>query len=336
MITIDYNVPLRDLNTLRLEATAGTLVRAGDEAALLEAIRSGRIDPGAVFLGGGSNILLATPVLETVIVPINNGIEIIGETADHILITCGAGLAWDDLVAWTVGHGYGGLENLSGIPGSVGASPIQNIGAYGCEVSLCIESVRVIDIAAGEAFNLLNHECRFGYRDSIFKTPGCRSWLVWEVTFQLEKEPRVNLTYEPLRKAFSGVENPSPARIREEVIRIRESKLPDPKALANAGSFFRNPVVAACQATVIQETYDDLPVYYQDPGTVKIPAGWLIEKCGWKGYREGQVGVYDKQALVLVNFGSATAPELIDLADRIKQSVRDRFGIDLESEVRLL
>lgn len=337
MIKIHQNHSLKGFNSFGLESLARLFIETDDPKELLGVLHTGNIDPGQVLLlGTGSNILLSSPGIATVIHPVNRNMAILEESRDSVLIQCGAGMDWDDFVAWTVEQGFGGLENLSLIPGSVGAAPIQNIGAYGAEVGIWVESVSVIDIATLRQFTLSRDQCRFGYRDSIFKDPAHKSWLVWDVFFQLDKDPLVNLAYKPLKQEFPDNHKPDVREVRDAVIRIRRSKLPDPAEIGNAGSFFKNPVISACHATVLRETYPEMPTYYHDPGTVKIPAGWLIEQAGWKGFREGPVGVYPKQALVLVNYGGATAQELISLADRISESVKKLFGIKLEMEVRII
>lgn len=337
MIKMHRNYPLRKSNSFGLDSIARLFIETDDPDELVNTLSTNVIDhSNLLLLGTGSNILLNNPAIGTVIHIVNRDIVILEESRDSVLIKCGAGLDWDQFVEWTVEKGYGGLENLSLIPGSVGAAPVQNIGAYGTEVALWIESVGVIDVSTNRRFNLLRGDCRFGYRDSLFKDPANRSWLVWEVIFQLDKEPRINLTYKPLKEEFPADYQPDIREVREAVIRIRRSKLPDPDQIGNAGSFFKNPVISSCQAKLLRENFPDLPAYFQEPGMVKIPAGWLIERCGWKGFREGPVGVYPKQALVIVNYGGATAAELVNLADRIVDSVRKSFGIKLEMEVRIV
>jgi UDP-N-acetylmuramate dehydrogenase len=337
MIKIHQNFPLKQSNTFGLDCTAHLYIETDNQAELLEDLNNNHIDTNnLLILGCGSNILLGDPCPQTVIHPVNTGISILEESNDSVLIECGAGRDWDEFVEWTVNRGFGGLENLSLIPGSVGASPVQNIGAYGTEAAIWIESVRVIDLSTSRRFSLSRDECRFGYRDSIFKDPAHRSWLVWEVIFLLDKDPRINLSYKPLQQEFRAGYQPGILEVREAILRIRRSKLPDPADIGNAGSFFKNPVISACNATLLREKYPGIPFYYHEPGTVKISAGWMIEQCGWKGFREGSVGVYPKQALVLVNYGGATAKEIISLADRIVDSVNTAFGIKLEMEVRVV
>jgi UDP-N-acetylmuramate dehydrogenase len=337
MIKIHQNYPLKQSNSFGLESTASIYIETDDSSELINELKNNTIDiSNPLFLGTGSNIVLSTPVVGTVIHATNKEITVLEESRDSVLIKCGAGMDWDEFVKWTVSKNYGGLENLSLIPGSVGAAPIQNIGAYGTEAAICVESVVAIDFASARKFSLTREECHFGYRDSQFKRPESKYWMVWEVIFLLEKDPRVNLSYKPLKEFFPPDYRPDIREIREAVIKIRSSKLPNPAEFGNAGSFFKNPVVSACQAGLIKEKYPDIPTYYHNPGTVKIPAGWLIETCGWKGLRRGQVGIYPKQALVIVNYGGATADEILSLANEIQESVKTEFGIKLEMEVRIV
>jgi len=337
MIKISQNQPLQNFNSLGLESTASLFIEVDDPIDLIKVLNTKNFDyKNLLLLGTGSNILLKSPTVGTVIHPVNKSITLLEESHDSVLVRCGAGLDWDEFVEWSVERGFGGLENLSLIPGSVGAAPIQNIGAYGAEVGICIESVAVIDLITSRQFNLSRDQCNFGYRDSVFKDPANKSWLIWEVIFILDKDPRINLTYNPLKQAFPPGSHPGIGEVRDAVIQIRRLKLPDPAKIGNAGSFFKNPVVSACHAGILKETSPDMPTYYHDPGTVKIPAGWLIEQCGWRGFSEGPVGVYRNQALVIVNNGGATASQVMELADKITESVRKRFGIKLEMEVRVV
>lgn len=337
MIKIHQNYSLKEFNSFGLDSMAHLFIEAADPIELIKVLNTNHFDhSNLLLLGSGSNILLTLPEVGTVIHPVNQAIATLEESRDSVLISCGAGRNWDHFVEWTVEKGYGGLENLSFIPGSVGAAPIQNIGAYGAEVGIWVESVRVIDLATCRQFTLAGNECRFSYRNSIFKDPAHQCWLVWEVIFQLDRDPLINLSYKPLKQEFQPEHKPSVGEVREAVIRIRRSKLPDPAKIGNAGSFFKNPVISACHAGLLKENYPEMPSYYHDPGTVKIPAGWLIEQCGWKGFREGDVGVYPDQALVLVNYGGATAAEIIGLAGRIVESVKKAFGIVLDREVRVI
>jgi len=337
MIKIQQNYSLKPSNSFGLESVANTFIETDDISELQSFLTTHPFNStSCLLLGTGSNLLLNSPFIDTVIHPTSQEITLLEEREDAVLVQCGSGKDWDEFVAWTVNHKYGGLENLSLIPGSVGAAPIQNIGAYGAEASGSIESVGVLDLITLKKFRLTKKECHFGYRDSIFKNPCHKSWLVWDVCFLLGKEAQPNLTYKPLQHEFPTGYQPDIQEIREAVIRIRRSKLPDPAEIGNAGSFFKNPIVTPSHVARLKKKFPDIPTYPHDQDSLKIPAGWLIEQCGWKGFRDGPVGVYPKQALVLVNYGNATAAELLRLANNIIESVNQSFGITLEMEVRLI
>jgi len=337
MITITPNQSLSDRNTFRLPAKASLYVETDSSEELISWIRNNPVN-GRKFLmlGGGSNVLFTGDFEGCVIHPVNQEIEVVYEDHYSTGIKAGAGANWDYFVDWCVEKGYAGLENLSWIPGTVGAAPIQNIGAYGTEAGNLVDSVEVIDLKSLTIFNLEASECRFAYRDSIFKKSEGTNWLVWSVTFRLDKEPIVDISYEALKKYFKGKPRPSLKEVRQAVIDIRKSKLPDPVIVPNAGSFFKNPVVSPCQANLMKQDFPDLPLYAHDVASVKIAAGYLIEQCGWKGFRDGDAGVHPDQALVLVNYGQATARDLLELSEKIRASVREKFHIKLEPEVRII
>jgi UDP-N-acetylmuramate dehydrogenase len=337
MITITQNQSLTGRNSFRLPASASVFIETDSLDDLSSWIRSNPVAESKVLiLGGGSNLLLTSDFDGYVIHPVNRDIEIVYEDHYSVGVKAGAGANWDGFVEWCVKKGYAGLENLSWIPGTVGAAPIQNIGAYGTEAANLVDSVEVVDLKTFRRFNLEAAECKFAYRDSIFKKPEGSKWLVWSVTFRLDKEPIVDISYDSLKKYFKNKAKPTLEEVRQAVIEIRKSKLPDPEVVPNAGSFFKNPVVSPCQANLMKQDFPDLPLYAHDVASVKIAAGYLIEQCGWKGFREGDAGVNPDQALVLVNYGNATARELLDLADKIKASVKERFHIKLEPEVRII
>ncbi len=337
MIQLLKNYPLDTRNTFKMVADASGFIETDNQPELIEWIKNHPVKTEKVLiLGGGSNILLTEDFNGLVIHPKNTGIEVVYEDHYSVGVRAGAGSEWDLFVEWCVNHGYSGLENLSLIPGTVGASPIQNIGAYGVEAGNIIDYVEVINLETGRVFNLDSAECHFGYRDSIFKRSSSERWLVWSVTFRLDKEPMVDLSYEPLKRLFKDKPKPSIKDVRQAVIDIRRAKLPDPAEIGNAGSFFKNPVVTPCQGSVMRIDYPDIPLYPHEIGSVKLSAGWLIEQCGWKGFRDGPVGVYPGQALVLVNYGGAKAQEIIELSEKIKASVKQRFNIPLEPEIRIL
>jgi UDP-N-acetylmuramate dehydrogenase len=291
-----------------------------------------------LILGGGSNILFTRNYDDVVVKISTKGIAIVKESADHAWVNVQAGVAWDDFVSYCTDNNLGGIENLALIPGNVGSCPIQNIGAYGVEVKDCIESVEVVDIKSVQMYDLSNMECHFGYRNSIFKKELKDKVIIVSVTFKLSKHPTLKLEYGALRDELKkmGIENPGIRDVAKAVTNIRRSKLPDPKEIGNAGSFFKNPSVTENEYLKLKSSYSEIPSYSQPDKTFKIPAGWLIEQCGWKGHREGDAGVHEKQALVLVNYGKATGSEIYELAQKIQNSVKKKFGIELEMEVNII
>lgn len=289
-----------------------------------------------LVLGGGSNILFTGDFHGTIIHPEMEGIAMEGKSGSEIIVSAGAGVWWDNLVESTVNKGLGGLENLSLIPGCVGAVAVQNIGAYGVEVKDVIEKVRAISLADGSIREFTNDECKFGYRDSVFKHELKGLYLITKILFRLSTRPKLCLEYGSLKEEVSKLGSTSLANIRKIVITTRQAKLPDPEQIGNAGSFFKNPFVSEVILGSIQKKYPKLPVFRDRSGGVKIPAGWLIEQCGWKGKRIGDAGIHEKQALVIVNHGNATGNELFDLSEKVRKSVADTFGIDLEREVEVI
>ncbi len=289
-----------------------------------------------LILGGGSNVLFRKDFEGTVIHPVMKGIRIMEEDRDSVRIQVMAGENWDRFVAWAVERGWGGLENLSYIPGNTGASPIQNIGAYGVEVKENIEWVNTLVLADGEHKRFDQAACRFGYRDSIFKNEWKGRVLVVSVVFRLMKRPVLRTDYaqveeEMQRSGLSGL-----AGIRAAVIHIRKRKLPDPAVTGNAGSFFKNPVIPVSDYITLRREFPDIPGYPAGEERVKTAAAWLIDRCGWKGYREGDAGVHHLQPLVLVNHGKATGQDIYNLSEKIMESVRKKFGIILEREVTVI
>ncbi len=289
-----------------------------------------------LVLGGGSNILFTGDFHGTIIHPEMEGIIMEGKKEADIIISAGAGVRWDSLVESTVNNGLGGLENLSLIPGCVGAVAVQNIGAYGVEVKDVIEKVRAISLFDGSIREFTNSECKFGYRDSVFKHELKGKYLITKILFRLSTRPKLCLEYGSLKDELSKLGSTSLANIRKIVISTRQAKLPDPEQIGNAGSFFKNPLVSESVMGGIQKKYPKLPVFRDRSGGVKIPAGWLIEQCGWKGKRIGDAGIHEKQALVIVNHGNATGRDLFDLSEKVRKSVADAFGIDLEREVEVI
>lgn len=286
-----------------------------------------------LFLGGGSNLLFKNDFNGLVIQSGIPGIRLLREDRNHVWLETGAGENWDNFVSYCVTCAYGGIENLSLIPGNTGAAPVQNIGAYGVEVSDFIESVKGFDLMTFQFRQIPAVECKFGYRDSVFKGELKGRFIVTSVIFKLDKFPEFKLGYGELKAEVEKLGNESLYHLREAVIRVRRRKLPDPAILGNAGSFFKNPVVMNDKAMEIRSAFPDVPVYQAGEGRVKLSAGWLIEQSGWKGYREGDAGVHERQALVLVNYGKATGEQLTVLAQKIRKSVMDRFCVELEPEV---
>ena len=285
-------------------------------------------------MGGGSNIIFDGFFDGLVVNPQIKSIEALDETDSHVLVKAGAGIVWDDFVRFACENGLGGTENLSGIPGHVGASPVQNIGAYGVEVKDLIVAVNGICIESRQRFEMSNADCRFDYRDSIFKHELRQKTVVTEVTFRLtKKNHNYRLDYGNLRSELDDNEI-SLMNIRRAVLKIRKAKLPDPNVLGNAGSFFKNPSVERATADRLLSEYPDMPAFPVGD-RFKLSAGWLIEQAGMKGLRKGNVGVYQKQSLVLVNYGEATASELLDFAETIRAAVLQNFGVVLESEVSI-
>jgi UDP-N-acetylmuramate dehydrogenase len=288
-----------------------------------------------LLIGAGSNLLLTKDFEGTVVHSALKGIE----TQTDSRIRCGSGETWDEVVAWCVGHRLYGAENLSLIPGEVGASAVQNIGAYGAEVKDLIASVEAVEIGTGRLCVFSREECQYGYRDSRFKHEWKNKYLITHVVYQLSSdESRQSTEYGNIRSELDrrGIQTPTAAELRQVVIDIRNAKLPDPKVTGNAGSFFMNPVVERQKFEQLLAAYPDMPHYYIDADHEKIPAGWMIDQCGWKGKSLGKAGVHDKQALVLVNRGGATGQEIVDLCNTIRADVKQKFGIDIHPEVNII
>lgn len=328
-----HGQPLAALNTFGIVATAKAYLPVSGVADLAAVLA----DPALramprIVLGGGSNIVFTGAVDVLVLHMQNRGMHRTAEDDDYVYVTAAAGERWHDLVMWTLAEGLGGLENLSLIPGTVGAAPIQNIGAYGVEVKDVLHSLTVFDLETGEVREMLNGDCAFAYRDSIFKQALKDRVVVLDVTLALPKAWRANTRYGDIEKALGSELHPTPRQVSDAVIAIRQSKLPDPAVIGNAGSFFKNPVVTKEAYDALRAHYGDLIGYTQPDGSVKLAAGWLIEQCGWKGRSLGNAGVYDKQALVLVNHGGATGQDIVSLAEAIVQDVFARYQIMLEPE----
>ena len=332
---LQRDVPLDRLNTLGLAARAAGLatITSIDRLKALRMLPEWQAWPRFV-LGGGSNLVLTGNFAGLVLQVQIPGRRQVAEDADAWWVEAGAGENWHDFVTWTLKHGWPGLENLALIPGTVGAAPIQNIGAYGLEMAERFEQLEAVDLISGTTVILDRPACRFGYRDSLFKQEATGRYLICSVTFRLPKRWQPVTGYAELARELEArnLPRPSPRHIAEAVMAIRSRKLPDPARLGNVGSFFKNPQVEAATFARLTEHHPNLPHYPQPDGTIKLAAGWLIEQCGWKGRRLGAVGVHDQQALVLVNHGGASSAELLQLAQAIQASVHERFGVRLEPE----
>lgn len=337
MLTSLLNFSLKNHNTFGIDVSAAQYFEATSYDEVKEALEIiAEMEMKPLVLGGGSNMLFISSFEGAILHPAIKGIEIVSEDDSNVILRVGAGVEWDSLVDYTVGKGYGGLENLSLIPGNVGASPIQNIGAYGVEVKDCITQVEGLYISNQKAFSLSNEECEFGYRDSIFKNDLKGKTVVTHVLFKLSKAPQLITHYGNLETELENLGGVSLPNVRQAVINVRNSKLPDPKVLGNAGSFFKNPMVDISLVEDLQKEYDKVPYYPVNGDYVKLPAGWLIEQCGWKGKRIGNVGVHKDQALVIVNYGGAAGKEVIGLAQKVRESVMEKFKISLEMEVNVV
>lgn len=324
-------------NTFRMDVKAARFMEYSSEEELTAFLASGGLTSPYLHIGGGSNLLFLSDYPGLVLHSSVKGVETVAETDERVELRVGSGVVWDDFVAYTVKKGFYGAENLSLIPGEVGASAVQNIGAYGVEAKDLVVSVDAVEAATGKKRRFTREECRYAYRDSIFKKELKGRYFVTYVTYRLSKLPVFHLDYGNVRAELEkdGME-PTLANVRRVIAAIRSNKLPDPKVTGNAGSFFMNPVVSQEQFDRLQAEYSEMPSYRLDGNRVKIPAGWLIERCGWKGKALGPAAVHDRQALVLVNRGGATGRDVLRLADEVARSVKERFGIEISPEVNLI
>lgn len=334
------NVSLKPYNTFGLEAHARYFQEIPTLDALLKVLRDEKFrDMPRLILGGGSNVLLTGDYEGLVLYNALQGISLLEENDEDVLIECASGEVWHELVMHAVGRGWAGIENLSLIPGTVGAAPMQNIGAYGVEIKEVLESVRFLHLDTLETETYLAAQCEFGYRESVFKHRLKGKVFILSVRLRLKKANyTLRLEYGAIQDTLKemGIENPGIREVSDAVIHIRRSKLPDPKELGNAGSFFKNPEISESQYRQLLIGYPEMPAYPTSGGWVKVPAGWLIEKAGWKGKRVGQTGSHARQALVLVNFGGATGAEIRDLAFQIIADIETKFGIRLLPEVNFI
>ena len=338
MIRSFTDYPLNKQNTFGIHVTAKyyfEFTEAEDLTGFL-AVNKNWHNRKILILGEGSNLLFVSNFPGLVIHPNIPGIRITHEDRNQVWLEAGSGVIWDDLVEYAVSQGLGGIENLSLIPGKVGAAAVQNIGAYGMEIRDRIVSVTGIDLLTQTEYAIDAADCLFTYRDSIFKNQLKDRFVITAVTIRLDKFPAYILHYADLESELGKMGEINLRNVRQTIIRIRESKLPDPKVIGNAGSFFKNPVIESSKAEELLNHYPNLPHYPSTDGKTKLAAGWMIDQCGWKGYRRGDAGVHAKQALVLVNYGDASGQEIYELSEEIRLSVRDKFGVDLEREVNVI
>jgi len=334
---IQENISLKQLNTFGIDVAAKHFASFSTTNEL-EGLLQSKIDGPVLFLGGGSNILFTNDVDGLVLKNNIKGIERVNEEEAFVYIRAGAGENWHQFVLYCIEHGWGGVENLSLIPGNVGASPMQNIGAYGVEIKDVFESLEAYHVHEKKFVTFSARDCAFGYRESVFKNKYKGQFVILSVTFRLRKQPVFNTSYGAIEQELAKmhITDISIKAISDAVIQIRSSKLPDPKVIGNAGSFFKNPEITNEHFETLKIKYPEMVGYPTPAGKVKLAAGWLIEQCGWKGYRKGDAGCHHKQALVLVNFGNATGKEIYDLSEAILQTVVEKFGVLLEREVNIV
>ncbi len=330
------NISLKSYNTFGINVTANEFIKINSLENLKELIQK-RSD--FFILSGGSNLLL-TKNIDKLVVHLNlKGIEILQSNENEVFVKVQAGENWHEFVLWCIAHDFGGIENMSLIPGNVGTTPIQNIGAYGVELKDSMYELEALEIESGTLKTFSNQSCQFGYRNSVFKNEYKGKYIITSVTFKLtKKEHKLNSSYGAIQSELekNNIKNPTIAAISNAVIAIRQSKLPDPKELGNSGSFFKNPVILKHQFRQLQHKFPEVPHYIISETEVKVPAGWLVEQCGFKGKRFGDAGVHKNQALVLVNYGNATGQEIFDLSKRIQRDVLEKFDVSLEAEVNIL
>ena len=338
-MTIQQNFSLKPYNTFGIEATAKFFVEIQSVQELKSILQNSEYQSiEKLFLGGGSNILL-TKNYDGLVVKINlKGINKVFENDSHVYIQAGAGEIWHELVMYCVKNQFAGMENLSLIPGTVGAAPMQNIGAYGVEIKDIFEELQALNLETLEIETFKVNDCYFGYRESVFKHQFKGKYVITSVTFKLNKVPIYKVAYGDIQKTLEemNVSELSIKAVSDAVVNIRKSKLPDPAEIGNSGSFFKNPEIPKFQYEEIKTKFENIPSYPINETTVKVPAGWLIEQAGWKGFRDGQIGVHTRQALVLVNYGGGTGEQIKALSAKIQASVLEKFGISLSTEVNFI
>lgn len=333
---IQQNISLKNYNTFGIDVNAKRVISITSVYELQQLVKT---EKDLFLLSGGSNMLLTSNINKLVVHLNIKGISIDREQGNNVHLTVNAGENWHDFVLWCINQNYGGIENLSLIPGNVGTCPIQNIGAYGVEVKDVITKVEAVEIATGKLAIFSNTDCNFGYRNSIFKNEVKGKYIITSVSFELTKnQHQLNTSYGAIETELTNknIKNPTIKDVSDAVISIRKSKLPDPKEIGNSGSFFKNPVISKEHFEKLQEQHANIPSYPVSENEVKVPAGWLIEQSGFKGKRFGNYGVHEKQALVLVNYGGASGKEIYQLAQKIQATIKENFGIDLEIEVNII
>ena len=331
------NISLKPYNTFGIDVRSDIFAEISDVRSIREFIQ---IHPDFLILGGGSNILLTHDLQKPVLKITTKGISVLEELSDenYVFVQVQAGENWHDFVLWCLKNDFGGLENLSLIPGNVGTSPMQNIGAYGVELKDVFYSLNALEITTDTIHTFDKEACAFGYRDSFFKQQGKNRYIILEVTFRLSRKNHpIKINYGAIKEELEskGITYPGIRDVSEAVIAIRKSKLPDPKEIGNSGSFFKNPVISKAHFESLRAIYPTIPNFFVSEDQIKVPAGWLIEQCGFKGKRFGDAGVHEKQALVLVNYGHASGREIYELAQTIQKTIEDQFGIVLEMEVNV-
>lgn len=334
------NVNLQPYNSFGFSATAKHFVEINDIDELRELIETSEFKKEKhLILSGGNNILFTNDVFDGIVILMNNkGVEVIHEDGEDVVVRAQAGEDWPEFVKQMVARGFYGVENLAHIPGKVGAAPVQNIGAYGMELKDSFLQCKAIDLTTGQTRIFTNEAGLFGYRESIFKHELKGQYIITSVDFQLSKQGELKLEYGNIKAylAEHGIEQPTLQQLHDAICAIRDAKLPDVKQIGSAGSFFKNPVIEAAQFEAIQKQYPNIPHYDEPDGQVKVPAGWLIEQAGWKGWRNEHVGVYENQALVLVHYGGGKGLDIVELANKIQDSINEKFGIQISPEVNFI
>ncbi|MEP7269522.1 MAG: UDP-N-acetylmuramate dehydrogenase [Saprospiraceae bacterium] len=334
-MTVQENVSLRQYNTFGIDQYAGHFVQVRELKDLLYAID---FDSKHIIIGGGSNLLLTRDIDGLVIKNDIKGIEELDNNKEYVLVKVFSGENWHSTVSQMVSKGWGGIENLSLIPGTVGAAPIQNIGAYGVEIKDVLVAVEAIELATGKILEFSNEECQFGYRDSFFKSKEAKGkYFVYSLTLRLNKHGKINTQYGEIEKKLreKNILNPTIMDMHQAIMEIRQNKLPDPAIIGNAGSFFKNPILPNALAHELKEKSPNLPMYKWNDHESKVAAGWLIDQAGWKGKRIGHVGCYEKQALVIVNHGNATGSEVLDFSKLVQDDILNKYGIAIEPEINI-